>query len=100
MTKEEYLKQTALAKRKHSLELYGIEKKYALSQTNVWPDDIISDNTKTIKAESFQISKMFTELPYCVWQGVEYTKAGKPRKDGSIGYINSNQIETINGKTS
>ena len=59
MTKEEYLKEVALTKKKHNVELYEIAKKYAMSKSNVCPGDIISDGAKTIKADDFDV-----ELPH------------------------------------
>ena len=62
-----------------------LAQEFALSHNSVNKGDFVTDNIGTIKVESFGLNMGYSNshIPSMIYKGTEYTKAGKPRKDGS-----------------
>ena len=71
---------------------------FAQSHSSINIGDFVTDHIGTIKVESFGLNTGYgrSDLPSMVYKGTEYTKAGKPRKDGSIRSVY--QTNLIEGK--
>ena len=60
-----------------------LNKKYALENNDITPGEFVTDHRGTILVEEIRFAFDGRGFPCCRYFGAEYTKAMKPRKDGS-----------------
>jgi hypothetical protein len=74
----------------------AIAKIYAHSQNPVKIGDLIEDHVGRIKVEKIGISSgMSSNLPLCVYYGIEITKAGTPSKKGTKRWIYQSNLKEV-----
>lgn len=66
--------------REHNEKLIKLQSEYAFSNSTVKIGDMVTDYIGTVKVEN--ILTWRSDIPSCVYRGMEYTKAGKPFKHG------------------
>ena len=73
---------------------HDLNKKYAMSHNFISKGMTVTDHIGTIKVDIIgsTIGSM-SDMPQCVYGGPEYTKAGKPRKDGNRRRVYQNNIK-------
>jgi len=65
-------------------ELDELNRKFATENSTVKIGDIITDGNRRIKIDDISVTiDWFTDMPQCMYEGVELKKDGTPRKDGN-----------------
>jgi hypothetical protein len=71
--------------RDYDNKLSILQRDYAFSNSSVKIGDIVADHIGSVKVAKILYTIVHNgDYPTCVYRGVEFTKAGKPRKDKSI----------------
>jgi len=84
MNREEYSIKRNILKTEYDKKVRELNKEYALSNNKISIGDIITDHIGSIKVEAICITTPFgRDNPCCLYSGTEYTKSGKPFKNGS-----------------
>ena len=84
MNYEEYMKERAILSRK----LEALNEQFAFDNNPHKVGDIIQDAIGCIKIERFWASFCrISQVPVCVYYGLEYRKDGKPSKKGRSRYM-------------
>lgn len=83
MTQEEYKNKIAELSKKFELDRQNLRKEYAFSNNPYKIGDIITDHIGSIKIDNVKCAQPFlSELPCCVYIGLELKKDGTPTKLG------------------
>lgn len=72
-------------RRDYDNKMGKLQSDYAFSNSSVKIGDIVTDRIGSVKVDKILYTIVSADdYPTCVYRGVEFTKAGKPRKDKSI----------------
>jgi len=63
-------------------EQMALGRKFALDNNKVNVGDIVSSSYAHLKVEKI-IVNLSSNVPFCIYSGIRYTKKGTPYKDGS-----------------
>ena len=81
MTEEQYKISLDNLHKKHKEEIYFLRKSFALANNPHKIGDVIVDHHNTIKIEKIQLAPdSFSNLPSCLYTGIELNKKGEPTK--------------------
>lgn len=81
MTKEEYLSELSLLRKRAKAKEYLLMEQYAMSNNPYRIGDVIQDHIGSIKIESIRAEiEYISKLPACVYLGTEVKKDGSPKK--------------------
>lgn len=97
MTPEEYKEKIKSLDEQLELSKGRLAKKYAFSNNDVSKGDFVTDHQGTVLVDMIQVAYGGQNLPQCVYSGAEYTKKGKPKKNGNTrGVWQCNLINNCN----
>lgn len=85
---EVYVKRQRELADQYEKDIRWLSLEYAQSHSSINIGDFVTDHIGTIKVEAFGLNNGYggyssSDMPSMIYKGTEYTKAGKPRKDGS-----------------
>jgi hypothetical protein len=81
----EYYNELEKLRNDYNVSVDNIKIKYALSNNTIKVGDIITDHVGSIKVSEINVATPFgSKLPCCLYNGVEYTIKGEPKKNGGV----------------
>jgi hypothetical protein len=94
MTQEEYKNKVSELNERHEQELQLLRREYAFANNPYKIGDTVTDHAGSIKIEKIQYTTDFsTNLPCCVYTGVELKKDGTPTKRESKRKVHQSNIQ-------
>jgi|GEM_PF-2644418 len=95
MNREDYKHKRSEMLNRHSGEIAGLEREFALSNSDVNVGDIVVDHISAVDVRKIKYTTFATEFPCCVYEGYELTKKMKRRKNKNIRYVDQRNVKEV-----